>query len=98
MERNGLGETNSGVAAPVVNAERCIGCWECLDICPQTKNTEYPVFARGEGVPEVVNPESCIGCLSCLATCRAEALTIAGRGMKGRSEDERAQAKCRAMF
>jgi NAD-dependent dihydropyrimidine dehydrogenase PreA subunit len=91
-------EDDERITAPQVNAGRCIGCWECLDACPQVKNTEYPVFARGDGVPEVVNPDSCIGCLSCLVACRAEALTVAGRGAGTTSWDERMRAKCRAIF
>lgn len=81
-----------------VDPGRCIGCWECLDVCPQMKNTEYPVFAKGQGVPEVINPDSCIGCLSCQESCRAEALTVLGKDGKGMAPDRRAQAKCRAIF
>ncbi len=91
-------EEESGAVRLEIDAARCIGCWECLDACPQMRNTEYPVFARGEGKPEVINEDSCIACLTCQAICRAEALTVSGGSGKSPWPDKRAWAKCRAIF
>jgi len=84
-----------------IDRERCIGCLECIDTCPQTRNTEFPVYEKGEdGFPRVANHDSCIGCLSCEAGCRAEAISVEAPGSKDRVSIAgiRAQLKCRAMF
>lgn len=85
----------------IIDRERCIGCFECIDICPQTKNTEFPVYEKGEdGFPRVVNHESCIACLSCEVGCRAEAIRVeVERPGEGSLPGEaRAKLKYRAMF
>jgi NAD-dependent dihydropyrimidine dehydrogenase PreA subunit len=94
-------ETEPQERAIVVDRERCIGCFECVDICPQVRNTEYPVYIRGEdGFPQVANPDSCVACLSCEVNCRAVALRVEGaaRGKVGWVGEVRAEVKRRAMF
>ncbi len=84
-----------------IDRDRCIGCFECIDICPQTKNTEFPVYERGEdGFPRVANEDSCIGCLSCEQDCRADAIYIDAEGREALQErvESRAEIKCRIMF
>lgn len=85
----------------VLDREVCVGCFECMDVCPQTRSAEYPVFVRGEdGFPQVANAASCIGCLSCETDCRAMAIRIEG-AEGGRSTwawEVRAELKRRAMF
>jgi len=84
-----------------IDLERCMGCLECMDTCPQSGNTEFPVYEKGEdGFPRVANHDSCIRCLSCEAGCRAEAISIEAPGLKDRATaaDMRAQLKCRTMF
>lgn len=86
-----------------VDGERCIACYECMDVCPQTRGREFPVYVVGEdGIPRVANPDSCIGCLSCQVSCRAEAIRVGvtGRGRPGprMPEDARAERKCGRMF
>lgn len=81
-----------------IDGRRCIACWECVESCPQTRGTAYPVFEKGEKVPRVVNPGSCLACLTCVENCRALALTVNGlRGLEG-SGDPRARSKEERIF
>lgn len=84
-----------------IDSERCIGCFECIDMCPQISSTEYPVYERGDdGHPRVVNEESCIGCLSCEENCRAAAIVVEveERDERYGPVDARAEIKCGGMF
>jgi NAD-dependent dihydropyrimidine dehydrogenase PreA subunit len=84
-----------------IDAERCIGCLECVDVCPQSRNSEFPVYKAGDNGPEIANPDSCIACLSCEAQCRAMAIKIA-EGIAVRTPsirgEARAENKNRAIF
>ncbi len=55
---------------PEVDAEKCIGCGECVDICP----VEVYELQDGKSVP--VKAEECVGCESCVEVCEANAITI----------------------
>lgn len=84
-----------------IDRDRCVGCFECVDICPQVDGLEFPVFVRGDdGYPRVACEESCIRCLSCEVACRADAIAVeAGDGTERYGPaDARAQLKCAAMF
>jgi NAD-dependent dihydropyrimidine dehydrogenase PreA subunit len=88
---------------PIINVdlERCIGCFECIDICPQSSSTEFPVYERGDdGFPRVANPDSCIACLSCVVSCRAMAIKVEGPLVRGSSVigEVTAERKNKAMF
>lgn len=84
-----------------VDTGRCIACYECVDVCPQSNNTEFPVYQRtGDGPPRVANPDNCIRCLSCEVNCRAMALEVmVERGIEtSGKEAAKAEIKCRRMF
>lgn len=84
-----------------IDRDRCIGCLECIDICPQVADLEFPVFERGiDGYPKIANEESCIRCLSCEFNCRAEAIRVeaGGAGERYGPVDMRAKIKCGVMF
>ena len=53
-----------------VDEEKCIGCGECLDVCP----VEVYEMQNEKSVP--VNQEECIGCESCTEVCEQEAITV----------------------
>lgn len=55
---------------PEVNAENCVGCGECIDVCPSN------VYELQEGKSVVVNEEECVGCESCVEVCENDAVTI----------------------
>ncbi|MFW6113877.1 MAG: 4Fe-4S dicluster domain-containing protein [Actinomycetota bacterium] len=85
-----------------IDSSRCIACNECVEVCPQSRNAEYPVYEiSGEDrPPRVANPENCIACLSCEKACRALAIKV-GVPAKNKVtglEDVRAYKKSRLMF
>ncbi len=53
-----------------VNEEKCVGCGECVDICP------VEVYEMQDGKSEPVEQESCLGCESCVEVCEADAIQV----------------------
>lgn len=53
-----------------VDEEKCIGCGECVDICP------VDVYELKDEKSVPVNAEECIGCESCIEVCEQEAITV----------------------
>ena len=64
-----LGKMDQHSARPEVNKSKCIGCGNCLDICP----VDAPEI---EGGKSVIVKERCIGCGECLTVCPADAIGI----------------------
>jgi formate hydrogenlyase subunit 6/NADH:ubiquinone oxidoreductase subunit I len=57
------------VAKPVLVAERCQGCWVCVEHCPAgalSKNERLPVFDYGK----------CIRCYCCQELCPNDAIKL----------------------
>jgi NAD-dependent dihydropyrimidine dehydrogenase PreA subunit len=55
----------------VVDADRCIGCDRCIEVCPTR------VFDRGaDGVPVIARHDSCQTCFQCEAYCPTDALFV----------------------
>ena len=54
----------------IVDNEKCIGCGECVDICPE----EVYELQDDKSVP--VNAEECVGCESCIEVCEQEAIIV----------------------
>ena len=55
---------------PVVDEEKCIGCGECVDVCP----VEVYELQGDKSVP--VNAEECVGCESCVEVCEQDAIVV----------------------
>jgi NAD-dependent dihydropyrimidine dehydrogenase PreA subunit len=53
-----------------VDEDKCIGCEECVSICP----VDVYEMKNEKSVP--VNAEECIGCESCVEVCEQEAITV----------------------
>ena len=53
-----------------VDAEKCVGCGECVDVCP----VEVYELKDEKFVP--VNEEECLGCESCIEVCEHDAITV----------------------
>jgi NAD-dependent dihydropyrimidine dehydrogenase PreA subunit len=53
-----------------VNAEKCVGCGECVDVCP----VEVYELQDEKSVP--VNADECLGCESCIEVCEEGAITV----------------------
>jgi NAD-dependent dihydropyrimidine dehydrogenase PreA subunit len=53
-----------------VDQEKCIGCGECVDVCP------VDVYEMQDEKSVPVNVEECIGCESCIEVCEQEAITV----------------------
>jgi NAD-dependent dihydropyrimidine dehydrogenase PreA subunit len=58
---------------PVIDYEKCIGCFACANFCPNG------VFSTDGGKPEVVNPLACVEfCRACQKICSQEAISYYG--------------------
>ena len=55
---------------PEVDADKCIGCGECVEICP------VDVYELQDEKSVPVNAEECLGCESCVEVCESEAITV----------------------
>jgi NAD-dependent dihydropyrimidine dehydrogenase PreA subunit len=53
-----------------VEREKCIGCEECVNVCP------VDVFEMEDEKSVPVNADECIGCESCVEVCEQEAITV----------------------
>lgn len=54
-----------------INSIECLGCGECMCVCPQD------VFEHQAdiGATMVVRPENCVDCEGCIEVCPVGALT-----------------------
>ena len=55
---------------PIVDADKCTGCGECVDTCP------VEVYELQGGKSVAVKGEECLGCDSCVEVCESSAITI----------------------
>lgn len=54
----------------IVDAEKCQGCEECVDVCPSD------VFEMQDGKSVPVNADECVFCESCVEVCDEDAITV----------------------
>lgn len=53
-----------------VDQDKCVGCGECVDVCP------VEVYEMKDGKSDPVNAEECLGCESCVEVCEGNAITV----------------------
>ncbi len=53
-----------------VDAEKCIGDEECVEVGP------VDVYEMQDGKAVPVNADECLGCESCIEVCEQDAITI----------------------
>jgi NAD-dependent dihydropyrimidine dehydrogenase PreA subunit len=56
----------------VFSAERCIGLWECYEVCP----VDCWAPERESGVVRFVGLDRCIACNACVLQCSAGAIEL----------------------
>ena len=55
---------------PIVDQDKCVGCEECVDVCP------VEVFEMDGDKSVAAHAEECLGCESCVEVCESEAITV----------------------
>ncbi len=55
---------------PIVDESKCVGCEECVDVCP------VEVFEMEDDKSVPVNAEECMGCESCVEVCEEDAIVV----------------------
>ncbi len=55
----------------MLNQEKCVGCGDCTEVCPQNCFT-----LNGDGKSEHSFPDRCMECGACGLNCRAEAISV----------------------
>jgi NAD-dependent dihydropyrimidine dehydrogenase PreA subunit len=53
-----------------LDAARCNGCRECIEVCP------HAVFAMNGGAARIVDRDACMECGACARNCAAGAITV----------------------
>ncbi|MCX9084307.1 MAG: 4Fe-4S binding protein [Candidatus Methanoperedens sp.] len=60
----------------LIDQEKCIGCGECIKVCPKGPRIYWLIEKKGRKVAEVGDKSFCIGCANCMAMCRPGAIRL----------------------
>ena len=58
---------------PVINPQKCVGCFECVRICPMDV---FGIQKKGAKIPEIRYADECWHCNSCVFDCKAGAISL----------------------
>ena len=58
------------VATLSLDAERCIGCGRCIEVCP------HAVLALHAGRARIVDKDACMECGACASNCPVSVLSV----------------------
>ena len=58
------------VATLKLNAEKCVGCGVCVNVCP------HRVFKLHEGKAEIMELDACMECGACFKNCAFSAISV----------------------
>jgi len=64
----------SEVVSLHINAEKCIGCGECVDSC--RRNVLDMEYEADRDLAKIVNLVSCVGCGKCWVRCPMDAIEL----------------------
>ena len=65
-----IGKKEQHAAKMVVNQDRCVGCVQCCDVCPEKAST-----LTDDNKAEIAQ-DKCIGCGECLTVCSEKAIEL----------------------
>jgi heterodisulfide reductase subunit A-like polyferredoxin len=74
--RNGVPMLASSGYVSVIERERCVGCGDCIEVCP------FGAIVDREGIA-VIDMEACMGCGVCISRCGQDALSLVREPSKG---------------
>lgn len=60
----------SNVVTLALDADACVGCGKCVEVCP------HAVFAVEDRVARIVDLDACMECGACAGNCPAEAISV----------------------
>lgn len=60
--------------APHVNTSDCVGCTDCIKICPVNSGKKGDVAIEMVNGHAIINPETCISCGLCVSVCSFSAV------------------------
>lgn len=60
----------NNVATLRLDAEKCVGCGMCVNVCP------HQVFEIHEGKAEIADLDGCMECGACLKNCAFSAISV----------------------
>lgn len=73
------------MAQILIDRERCKGCLQCVQACPQGVLAPGQGFnSKGYAVPEAVEPRRCLGCRLCGIACPDVAIQLRVTGTRYR--------------
>ncbi len=60
----------SNVVTLELDADVCVGCGKCVEVCP------HAVFVVEDRVARIVDLDACMECGACAGNCPAEAISV----------------------